>query len=68
MFDAEIKIEKVKEIIFIDNNGALAKTRVQFKNGSEYFIDADGKITMLYEVHVVNIRTWAQTTIIEYDY
>lgn len=68
MFDTEITIQQVKEIIFIDSNGALAKTRVHLKNGSEYFIDADGKITMLYEVHIVNIRTWTETKVIEYDY
>ena len=68
MFDAIIKITYKKEVLFVDLDGKIAKTQVRHADGTEYIINADGRILMLHEIHIISVRTWTETKIIEYDY
>lgn len=66
MFDAVIKISCKKEVLFVDLDGKIAKTQVRHADGIEYIVNADGKILMLHEIHIISVKTWTEAVVINY--
>ena len=65
MFDAVIKITYKKEVLFVDLDGKIAKTQVRHADGIEYIVNADGRILMLHEIHIISVKTWTEAVIID---
>lgn len=65
MFDAVIKITYKKEVLFVDLDGKIAKTQVRKADGIEYIVNADGRILMLHEIHIISVKTWTEAVIID---
>ena len=65
MFDAVIKVTCKKEVLFVDLDGKIAKTQVRKADGIEYIVNADGRILMLHEIHIISVKTWTEAVIID---
>ena len=64
MFEAVIKISYKKEVLFVDTDGKIAKTQVKNADGIEYIVNADGKILMLHQIHIIGVKTWTEAVVV----